>query len=307
MNAPKTVSRPSPWPDLTYTHPNLRGGDIVQGEEAGTLWLWAWPELLDWPRQISWLFSPVVGKYPWPGDLWGVDESGEILVVENKSAPRPSSPFEDFLALERQVATTPCTSHTVEELHEKWSDALAGERAFLESHADTLKSGRGSLTEWRGLVPNSLKRLMVWRWRELYLVRIAPLVSDPTYAARTAAYLERARHNSWAPQYFGVFTLRKAGDARLSKPGERHYRELLTLVSPLRVHSRVLELTIARGTSNRRMDPEAGRLTTACSGRASRATEAMGWARGNAPVSSPEQGEVEIACWQPSPYASRWN
>ena len=179
VNAPKTVSCPSPWPDLAYTHPNLTGDDIVQGEEAGTLWLCAWPELLDWPRQISWLFSPVTGKYPWPGDLWGVDESGEILVVENKSAPRPSSPFEDFLALERKVATTPCASHTVEKLHAKWSDALAGERAFLESQADTLKSGRGSLTEWRGLAPNSLKRLMVWRWRELYLARIAPLVSDP--------------------------------------------------------------------------------------------------------------------------------
>src|SRR5437667_3602519 len=53
-------------------------------EEEAAVWLWhlaaAWPSqpaLPGWPCPIEWIFTLVNGNYPWPGDLWGVDERGE--------------------------------------------------------------------------------------------------------------------------------------------------------------------------------------------------------------------------------------
>ena len=48
-------------------------GVLQTCEESGTVWLWAFPELLAWPRPITWLFSPVTGSNsnrpvgPWSG------------------------------------------------------------------------------------------------------------------------------------------------------------------------------------------------------------------------------------------------
>src|SRR5438105_126631 len=49
---------------------NVRDKSEVGYEEAGTVWLWALPELLGWPSDITWLFSPVTGNTKRPGDAW---------------------------------------------------------------------------------------------------------------------------------------------------------------------------------------------------------------------------------------------
>jgi len=55
-------------------------------EEYAALWLWAYPQLLEWSQQIKWLFSPVTGKDKYPGDLWGMDDMGNLILVETKLA-----------------------------------------------------------------------------------------------------------------------------------------------------------------------------------------------------------------------------
>src|SRR3990167_6071043 len=76
-----------------------RAGDILPSEESASFLLWAWPDLLGWPRQINWLFSPVVGKHKYPGDLWGLDSQGGLLIVETKfdRTRARQDPFADFI------------------------------------------------------------------------------------------------------------------------------------------------------------------------------------------------------------------
>src|SRR4051812_25154622 len=76
---------------------------FLEFEETASFWLFLWPDLLGWPRNITWLFSPVTGKTRYPGDLWGIDETGHLVVVETKLFQRATAPdpFEDFVAYER--------------------------------------------------------------------------------------------------------------------------------------------------------------------------------------------------------------
>jgi hypothetical protein len=86
-----------PAPDESHTGHRSRQPGLVHAEEAGTFWVWAWPEILGWPVEITWLFSPVTGNDRWPGDLWGIDVSGELIILETKRFRPGGDPFEDFL------------------------------------------------------------------------------------------------------------------------------------------------------------------------------------------------------------------
>ena len=110
-------------------------------EESGTFWLWAWPEILGWPVEITWLFSPVTGNYPWPGDLWGVDASGELLIVETKSSVYPADPFEDFLDCEQRRVSEGAFPPTVQAIRTRWETLLHRERRFIEVNRDALRFG----------------------------------------------------------------------------------------------------------------------------------------------------------------------
>jgi len=73
-------------------------------EEYATLWIWAYPQLLEWGQQIKWLFSPVTGKDKYPGDLWGMDNTGNLILVETKLATRAKQdPFVDFINFEMNM------------------------------------------------------------------------------------------------------------------------------------------------------------------------------------------------------------
>jgi hypothetical protein len=80
---------------------NAKTGDIlaVKFEEEAIVWLWAKPSLLPWPRPVEWLFSPITGNKEWPGDLWGVDEDGELLIIENKILKRSGHHYDPFRTL----------------------------------------------------------------------------------------------------------------------------------------------------------------------------------------------------------------
>jgi hypothetical protein len=128
-------------------------------EECATLWLWAWPELLGWQRRIGWIFSPVVGKRPYPGDLWGIDEDGSIILVETKMGHR-QDPFEDFVGYETEPGYGKLCQ--VEALSKRWSDLLKNERRFIEYLLPQLSTDISGTAE-KGVVPYSYKRFAVRR------------------------------------------------------------------------------------------------------------------------------------------------
>ncbi len=253
-------TRLSPAPDPRYTDFRGRQQDMVQMEESGTFWLWAWPEILGWPVEITWLFSPITGNYPWPGDLWGVDASGELLIVETKPSSTRADPFEDFLDCERRRASEGAFPPTVDQIRTRWEKALHSERRFLNVNRDALRVGSEPRNPGPGLLPNSCKRLMTWRWRGLYLGAIAPIIASAEYEHAVVSALDRlASRSNRFPHYFGLFTIISSARPSLSAVGKERYEALRALVSPARVHLRAIE----------------------CAG-----------------PTSPEQ--VEIACWHPT-------
>lgn len=237
------VTRLSPAPDTRYTDGRSRSSGMVQMEEEGTFWLWAWPEILGWPVKVTWLFSPIAGNYPWPGDLWGVDASGELLIVETKPSSSRADPFEDFLDCERRRASEGAFPPTVDQIRTRWEKALHSERQFLSINRDALRAGSEPRSPGPGVLPNSCKRLVTWRWRGLYLGTIAPTIASAEYEQAAVSALDRmAVRSKWSPHYVGLFTIIASKDPALSAVGRKRYEALRTLVSPARVHLRAIKI-----------------------------------------------------------------
>lgn len=219
------VLRQTPISRRTCRSPISVGDSEVFGyEEAGTLWLWVWPSLIGWPHEITWLFSPVIGKKTWPGDLWGVDAAGNLLIVEAKLArgTRGMDPFQDFVEY-----TVPPFDRLIAEIKKRWLRLLEPECDFIRDHASTLREGRLSLRPYPGVVPYSRQRREVRRWRHLYLDNIVPLFGNEYYERRVEANLHLYKTaDDHRPHYIGLFTLLGNGHAALSKRGEENYRRL---------------------------------------------------------------------------------
>ena len=192
------------------------------------MWLWVWPSLLGWPHEITWLFSPVVGKRPWPGDLWGVDAAGDLLIVEAKWAGTTGTdPFEDFVG----YSVPP-----IDQLINHWRESLAGEHAFLRDYASDLQEGRLARAKYPGVIPYSYKRIEVRRWRHLYLNHIVPLFNGD-YERRVEANLNLYQAAGCPPpNYIALFTLRGNGRAALSERGKDNYRNLETDFGAEHIH-----------------------------------------------------------------------
>jgi len=208
-------------------------------EETGTLWLWAFPQLLDWHTDITWLISPP-GRNRWDGDLWGIDDNGDFILVEAKCALQGLDPFKEFLALEGRRSQGKWSIETLSYLREEWEKLLEGERRFVDVHSKALEDGSGVLGRWPGVVPYSWKRLAVWRWRTLYYEIIAPIVASPEYEKRAREALECwARKPSWSPHYFGLYTVIDSGrEPRFS--GTSSHQKLMECTTPERVHKRAV-------------------------------------------------------------------
>lgn len=147
-------------------------------EEEGTIWLWALPSLLGWPRRIHWLYAPVCNEGT--GDLWGADDAGALVVVEAKRARTPVDPFGDFVLKGLPDARR---------AEKKWRAFLPEERAFITNHCDALQLGTLPRGRYRGIVPYSKGRERLQRWARLYAERIAPVVMDPSAEHATASAL----------------------------------------------------------------------------------------------------------------------
>jgi hypothetical protein len=233
-----------PWPgvmnqDLIIERPayssELPG---TTNEEEGTLWLWAYPELLAWPCKIQWLFSPVVGNTKFPGDLYGVDETGRLILVEAKCAVGRADPYEDFIGKTSWFREMPTTI-----LRNRWEKLLRHEHAFIEQYISMLQQVTRFERAHPGVVPYSSRRIAVLQWHELYRSRIAPMLAPGSdYETKVAEYLDR-REGSVKNQvsYFALYTVPRGEVPKLSKSGRENYARLIAEAGPENVQVRAVQ------------------------------------------------------------------
>jgi hypothetical protein len=224
------ISSPEIWSSL-----ELGGIDLYAAEENATFWLWAYPSLLGWHRKLEWLFSPVVGNSQFPGDLWGIDEAGNLLLVEMKRK-RQSDPFKDFIGYENNKIWELSASY--EQLKKRWEKLYSAELDFWQSHATELnKRQLGKITA-KGVVPYSSKRIATRQWIELYTKVIIPhLFEEAAYSKNVIQFLKvRNQLVEKTIYYFGMVFVKDPNQLNLSKKGEDHFRELSTRTGNDRVH-----------------------------------------------------------------------
>ena len=110
-------------------------------EAPACIWLWAWPHLFGWHKPVHWLFSSGTGNKPGrgsarPGDRWGVDASGDLIIVEAKACAVGGDlpdPFVNFLGLAKLLVTDQCPDSYADSLENQCSAQLNQERRFIEN------------------------------------------------------------------------------------------------------------------------------------------------------------------------------
>lgn len=216
--------------------PRKPHGDLLPSEESATLWLWTWPSLLGWPRPVHWLFSPVVGNRTHPGDLWGLDDDGALLIVETKlhRCGRRTDPFADFVRY--ADASDSARVWSSEALAGRWEGLYRQEQVFLSEHLPLFASQSPPAGLYPGVVPYSRHRLTIWRWQSIYRDEIAPLFTNGSYERRVRRALERRRVTREVPPIFvGFVATAEEGEPRLSRRGREAYSRLRSRVGPGRV------------------------------------------------------------------------
>jgi hypothetical protein len=221
----------------------------LPSEESATIWLWCWPRLLGWRHQITWLFSPVNDRRKYPGDVWGVDAIGNLLIVETKVDRHAlQNPFEHFekYACDKEIRELWCA----ERLEERWRKLHQLEREFFENKFPSFSSIKPPSDCYPGIVPYSYHRLdIAWRWRHLYSERLGPQVTNPRYerAARRALRC-RKRMGNRPPIFFGLIATVRMREPSLSSLGTESAASLLKseLVGPERLFLRAVRPTSQR-------------------------------------------------------------
>jgi hypothetical protein len=192
------VSCAGPNPDIET---NMKPEDDEhrhRNEHQGTFWIFAWTELIPWPHKIVPLFSPCGGRGWEVGDFWGVDEQGQLLVIETKTKANRESPFNKF-----------ADHHAppLDVLRNHWLRRLSQEKAFRQAHPHGLGCEK-PLQSWPGLLDSSVGRMECRRYRRVYLECIAPRVDSGEYELVAQRNLDRYVETGCpSPHYLGLFTL----------------------------------------------------------------------------------------------------
>jgi len=221
---------------------------LCRYEEQASLWIWAYPELLGWRREIRWLFSPVVGKRRFPGDLWGIDSNSNLIIVETKLAKtdKGQDPFVDFIAFEEDQAK----GLRIDKIQKRWERLFKNELEFIERHRNDVAGGRRKKGPFPGVVPYSRNRNAIWQWRRLYLGVIVPMIlDDKGYAGKIRTYFAKWGGNGQI-HYFGIIAAGSGISPRLSPKGKRNYDELCRKAGAARTHFRGLQASYHPGGSN---------------------------------------------------------
>jgi hypothetical protein len=173
-------------------------------EEEAIVWLWANPQVLPWPKSVAWLFSPVNNLKIWPGDLWGVDSDGELLIVESKLLKKAKfyDPFADFCDYCLTDHIQFCGAY----IKAQWKTLREAEIASCSRLYD-----RG--THKLGILPNSSNNLCLRCWSVLTR-RIEKYVRHPKYESLVCSHLKaRIAAMNPKPHYCGLL-LRPAGEGQ---------------------------------------------------------------------------------------------
>ena len=186
-------------------------------EEEGTTWLWALREsLVDWPRPIEWIRAPAVSDGTQPGDLWGVDKAGELLLVEAKRGPL-ANPFRRFEGFAHNTAT----NMKSEDLLAQWQTDLAEEMNADDCLRERPPGGRKT-----GLIPSSSRRFAVKRWPDLSRGACRHLRStDYERSVRESLEARRAAGNT-APHLIGLIVQTTSREPGLTAKGNGDARWL---------------------------------------------------------------------------------
>lgn len=213
---------------------------LTEYEEYTTLWLWAYPELLGWHHDIKWLFSPVTGNSRYPGDLWGIDSQGNLIIVETKSVKhkRLQDPFVDFIGLESRCKVSNKNVFEPKSLQKRWEKLFERELKFLEIFQNDFRKGVIEKQTSPGIVPYSSKRSVVVRWPYLYLNVITQQFHEKSnYKKLVHEYLKKRSANIFATQhFFGVIGTSPNIHPGLSNQGKVNYDKLCTEIGKDRIH-----------------------------------------------------------------------
>lgn len=166
----------------------------VSHEEEAVCWLWAYPEIFIWKNQISWLYTPVVGNKRWPGDLWGIDSEGNLLIIEAKRCHTNDDPFKDF----EEYHTKNRTEFSADHWEKKWLRHYKAETDFADSVSVR------PVHKTNGILPRSNKRKHIRLWRDLGEY-IGNYIRTPAYRHQVIHNLNIRRNcNDPLPYYFAL-------------------------------------------------------------------------------------------------------
>lgn len=216
MTVPLALEIDRPWP---YADDGKRFVDLAHEEEA-LIWLWWRPDLLGWPRTIEWVDSPRCDPARL-GDLWGIDSSGRLLIIEASHA----AASDPFARLSEVDAAHPAP--TANEIEQCW-------RPKYEAQLAKVPNG--------GILPRSVQprrdpSSAIARWPRL-ATAIAERIADPVYSKRVKTYLQarsKLASRELAPSYGALFVMPSDREIDLSR--HEGLAPLLAGVGRTRLHA----------------------------------------------------------------------
>lgn len=217
-------------------------GHLLPSEESASFLLWAWPQVLGWPCTLNWLFSPVVGNSTYPGDLWGIDSRGDLLIVETKldRAGRPQDPLVDFVGYGSSKRTRELWTSV--SLQARWHRLVEKEETFIREHSSRVDALARLCGTYPGVLPYSQHRDTVWRWQGLFRRRILPRFESGQYRRAIERGLRSRSEHDRPPTFIGVIATVVQTPPRLSRRGELSFRSLASKVGRSRVLLRALKV-----------------------------------------------------------------
>ncbi len=202
--------------DLPNEYLDARSLIDTKHEEEALCWLWAFPAIFPWRKPIAWLYTPVVGNNRWPGDLWGIDTEGDLLVIEAKHCRRNDDPFADFIAFHKPFREELSSAHW----QQKWANHLSAELSFSDGSSERPIGKTG------GMLPRSNKRSHLRGWQALS-ARIDQQIRSRKYAESVTRNLNaRAKSNDPTPFYIALMMQTNANHPLLSETAQASARLL---------------------------------------------------------------------------------
>jgi hypothetical protein len=180
---------------------------------------------------VEWLFSPVVGNKRWPGDLWGLDDAGNLLIIEAKNCriQSRSDPFGDFVNLLVSHGSY-VEEFTSDNLRHEWERLLKKELDFPNGY-DPRPSGK---TE--GILPRSNHRKHIRKWKDLAKIIDKRIRSDAYKSTVDRLLKKRKSRDNPIPHFFGLLVQGKSKRFGLNENGQDAKNKLSDRVNKTNVH-----------------------------------------------------------------------